>query len=273
MYIYVQKNVLAWFQVINVSVADEFASSCSTWWFPVGCISEKKERLQILWKVQWLKLFFLHPNILSHLQRTCTFGIQFDVAIQEGTERILWSTRPLNLPYLSKHTSNTFNLSPKWMTTHPKVRQGHYCQLSQWYSTATSLCEKCPSATVLFQAPQTWSTLWTCCSFPTAKTNLRTAIDALIFWSVGFQGLNYRLLKRVRTLHTRLRSICGTSAALRVRAGSLQGIYIHCELDGICCCLRAQVVETCFQTKFPSVEVHGWQLRSAGVHHVDIPRS
>ena len=158
------------------------------------------------------------------------------------------------------------------MTTHPKVRQGHYCQLSQWYSTATSLCEKCPSATVLFQAPQTWSTLWTCCSFPTAKTNLRTAIDALIFWSVGFQGLNYRLLKRVRTLHTRLRSICSTSAALRVRAVSLQGIYIHCELDGICCCLRAQVVKTCLQTKFPSVEVHGWQLRSAGVHHVDIPR-
>ena len=168
-------------------------------------------------------------------------------------------------------THSTY-LPNEWPHT-PKVRQGHYCQLSQWYSTATSLCEKCPSATVLFQAPQTWSTLWTCCSFPTAKTNLRTAIDALIFWSVGFQGLNYRLFKRVRTLHTRLRSICGTSAALRVRAGSLQGIYIHCELDGICCCLRAQVVETCLQTKFPSVEVHGWQLRSAGVHHVDIPRS
>lgn len=27
---------------------------------------------------------FCHPNILSRLQRTCTFGIEFDVAIQEG---------------------------------------------------------------------------------------------------------------------------------------------------------------------------------------------
>ena len=76
------------------------------------------------------KLYSWHPIRCGH-----TRGYREDSLINKTLDLLsLWK----------------FNLSPKRMTTHPKVRQGHYCQLSQWYSTAMSLCEKCPSTTWCF---------------------------------------------------------------------------------------------------------------------------
>ena len=59
---------------------------------------------------------FCHPNILSRLQRSCTLGTQFDVATQEGTERILSSTR-LWMCYLCRNSTylpNEWPRTPKW---------------------------------------------------------------------------------------------------------------------------------------------------------------
>ena len=122
------------------------------------------------------------------------------------------------------------------------------------------------------QAPLSWHITRTwCATSPVHKTNLRTATHTSILWSLSFQGLNYRLLKvRLGALHTWL---CSTCAALWIRSSPLQGVDIHSELDGIRCRLGSQVVETCLEAKLPSVEMHGRKLCSAGIHHVNVPRT
>mmetsp|Transcript_11258 Transcript_11258/g.26913 ORF Transcript_11258/g.26913 Transcript_11258/m.26913 type:complete len:242 (-) Transcript_11258:1954-2679(-) len=132
-----------------------------------------------------------------------------------------------------------------------------------------------------------WVTL-TCYQFTSSPPANSQKLQYILPWFSGLDALN-RMTQRIKILWSRSEhhpapsNSANSSAAarqadsvVRVCCSHRLGVrccnrgHVHGELDGICCCLAAEIVLTGLQPPSPAVEMHRRELGCSYVRHVNV---